>query len=340
MNIRVKRRRGQTLIASICAAVVILLLMLASFEAGNIMYKKAHVQNVADSGALEGGLWYARAMNILALSNKVLAMAFAAGIAESAAGDPEAGLDTVHEVQKMQDMIAGIGDYGLLRPFPNFAAAMVIKNGALNNSMSIPVFNSMDCDPSANMPSFNVRRRYADQELKKALNIRDDDADKFYYTSGSGERVYVDKQYVTIDTRIKNRGDVSEQIMTKNNPLYGTKFLKREMAPDKGAVPLDIVEVSPEHSVLVFTSSKDTGQLLKTSFLKDDGGNEIKPALLTAFSYVAVSGGKLDILDIDGAAYSPKISRVKLPCLDSIAGGGTAGLQKMIGAIGNDLILH
>ncbi len=218
---------------------------------------------------------------------------------------------------------------------------MVLKNGALNSSVSIPVFNTMECDYTVNLPSFNVKRRYADQELKKALNIKDDNADKFYYTSGSGEKVYVDKQYVSIDTRIKNRGSVQEQIMTKNNPLYGTKFLKREKAPDKGAVPLDIVEASPVHSMLVLTSTKETGQMLKSGFLTSGNGGEIAPALLTAFSYVEISGGKLDILEVDGAAYCAEISRVKLPCLDSIPGLEGAGvLQKVFGAIGGGIILH
>jgi hypothetical protein len=342
MKMRMKNKKGQVLIIWLCAVVVVMLLIIMAVETGNLMYKKARIQNIADSGALEGGLWYARAMNIIALSNKVLAIAFGVGVVETVVGAPEAGIDTVHEVQNMQDMIAGTGSFSVVRPLPLFAEAMVLKNGALNGAVSIAVFNSQECDIGANLPSFNVKRRYADQALKDALDLKDD-SDKFYYTSGSGEKVYVDKKYVTIDTRIKNRNGTAEQVMTKNDPVYGTKFLKREKSPDKGAVPLDIVESSAEHSVLVFSGLNDRGQLLKTFFLRDNNGGEIQPAMISAISYVEIGGGKLDIQELDGAGYAAKISRIKLPCLDAIPGlGDNAGgpVGNILNTIGGGVLLH
>src|ERR1017187_1671741 len=137
----IKGEKGQVLVISIAVIFLIFIFVIAAVEIGNLMYEKTHVQSIADSGAMEGGLWYARGMNILALSNKVLAITGVAAVVAALFGAEEGGRKAIDMVQKAQDMIAGTGEMANtgIKPMPFFCAAAVFLNGSDNKVMSIPL---------------------------------------------------------------------------------------------------------------------------------------------------------------------------------------------------------
>ena len=109
--------------------------------------------------------------------------------------------------------------------------------------------------------------------------------------------------------------------MTKNDPIHGNKFLSKEKgkANNQGTIPLDIVESSNEHSVLVisYKNSEQLNQISGFKFLTNVKGDEIRPAFLMSYSFVRITGGTLDILAMDGANYEPKIEHIELPKIES-----------------------
>ncbi|MEI7542421.1 MAG: pilus assembly protein TadG-related protein [bacterium] len=310
----VKGKKGQVLVISIAVIFIIFIFIITSVEIGNLMYEKTHIQNIADSGALEGGLWYARGMNMLALSNKVLVVTGVAAVIATLLGDPNSGKNAIELVQKAQDLMAGTGEMDKtgIKTMPLFGAMAVILNGKDNKAYSIPISNLADIKTGKGLPSFNVRRRYVDNMFEQGKE------DKYYYKKKStNEKIYVDKNNVQIDLRINNKS----KVMTKNDPIHGNKFLSKEKgkANNQGTIPLDIVESSNEHSVLVisYKNSEQLNQISGFKFLTNVKGDEIRPAFLMSYSFVRITGGTLDILAMDGANYEPKIEHIELPKIES-----------------------
>ena len=348
-----KSKKGQVLVISLAVIFLIFVFVIAAVETGNLMYEKAHMQNIADSGAMEGGMWYARGMNILALSNKVLAVTGVAAVVASLFGAYDAGKKAVEFVQKAQDVLAGTGtmEKSGIKAMPFFCAAAVLLNGKDNKVLSIPLHNLEDYETGRWMPSFNVKRRYADSSGNTG------DEDKYYYRKKStGEKVYVEKESVVTDVSIRNK----HKKRTLNHPVHGNRFLSVEKGSNKedGTVPLDIVESSQEHSVLVVScrEKKNIKQITSSGLLKDDKGEEIRPDFLLGFSFVRVSGGSLDILELDGANYEPFLEHIQFPVLKQTDGlaeaaGGAADnadepgqmveyLNSAIDILNGGLILH
>lgn len=348
-----KGQKGQVLVISIAVIFLIFIFVIVAIEAGNLMYEKTHMQNIADSGAMEGGMWYSRGMNILALSNKVLAITGVAAVVAALFGAPEGGRKAVELVQKAQDLMAGTGSMEKtgIKAMPYLCAGAVLLNGSDNGVFSVPLHNLADFDTGRWLPSFNVKRRYADKAGKT-----DDDADKYYYNKrDTGEKVYVEKESVFTDTRIKNR----HQKRTMNHPVHGNRFLSVERGAvcKEGRVPLDIVESSEEHSILVVSIKDKVRQLTGTKLLRNDKDEEINPPVLFGYSFVRIYGGKLDILELDGANYEPFLEHTVMPSITdteglSEAAGSAAGsaetdlgqmagyLNSAIDILNKGIILH
>jgi hypothetical protein len=305
---KISRQNGQALVISVVVICIVLLLTVAAIESGNLLYEKIHTQNIADSGAVEGGLWYARSMNMLSLSNGILAITGVVAIASIFVGAGGEGYNLIRGVQISQDAIAGTGDFEQVKPMPFFSAAAVLLNGSDNKSLSVPVYNLATLEAGKGLPSFNVKRRFFDDIFKK-----DDDADKYYYMS-KGEKIYVDKESVVHDSNIKNRNSAKAQVMTKNDPVHGTKFLRvEENVQSQGLVPIDIIESSSEHTLLVLVFRNNIKQILGTGFLKDKNNDEIKPLALISSAFVRIKGGKLGIFEINGANYEASLEHIQLP---------------------------
>lgn len=322
-----RKKNGQVLVISIAVIFILFIFVIAAIEIGNLMYEKTHMQNIADSGAMEGGMWYARGMNILALSNKVLAVTGVAAVIATLLGAPGAGKDALEFVQRAQDLIAGTGDMEKagIKPMPLFCAGAVLLNGSDNKALSIPLCNLKDYNTGKWLPSFNVKRRYINDIGDPGKSGQDGDNgasnkdnDKYYYTpKGTDEKVYVDNKYVRINQKLKNKS----KAMTIDDPIHGYKLLRKEEAKpkDAGVIPLDIIESSGEHSMLV-VSIKNSGQLkliTGVKFLKNDSGDDIKPEFLISTSFVRIAGGKLDIWALDGANYEPHMEHIQFPKIEA-----------------------
>ena len=85
MKRNITGNKGQILVPAILAVVALFMAVILTVETGNVVFEKIKAQNAADSAAVEAGLWYARSLNIVSISNKILAVsALAATICEIA----------------------------------------------------------------------------------------------------------------------------------------------------------------------------------------------------------------------------------------------------------------
>ncbi|MCX8093023.1 MAG: Tad domain-containing protein [Candidatus Goldbacteria bacterium] len=315
-----KNIKSQVLVISIFAFVLIFIFAYMVIEVGNLIYLKIHLQNIADSAAMEGGTWYARALNIVSLSNKVLFLVAAGGLVSvflTLGVTAPAVKEAIAFTQKVQDVFAGTGDFEKIRIVPALNAAAVIINGQRNeNTLCIPIFNVNDFDLTDPLPSFNLKRR----TFTDFLSFEDNQANnKYYYRKKStGERVYVDEK----DTRKNKIGWTIEKKtgkrLIKEKSITLPDELNEKLKNIKGFIenidlPFDIVEIG-EHTILVVAIKRDIKQLLNTKFfLKNNNSQQIVPGFFIATSMVKIDGGKMDIWELDGASYTPKLQHVILP---------------------------
>jgi hypothetical protein len=296
--------RGQILVPSILAVVALFMTVILMLEVSNVMIEKIKAQNAADSAAVEAGLWYARSLNIVSVSNKILAVsAIAASVCEILG--LKGAMKAVEMVQKVQDAFAGTGDFEKLpfEPVPGLLCAAVVRNGINNGAAAFPVFN-IDSSEKALLPSFNLKRRYATELLMPEKDI----PGKYSYKRKSdGKRIYVDKKDVRWDENL-NHGKGGN--ITKKGRGLPSRILKEE----KGLIPLDIIEKDKEHTVLVVLFMEKKGFIFRNGFFKQKEGALKK--YFTATSMARVSGGNMDILDINAANYESKLTPVKLPQID------------------------
>lgn len=68
---KVKGKKGQVLVIVLGLVFVLYALSLFIIETGRFVTAKMHLQNTADSVAMESGIWYARSLNMASLINKV-----------------------------------------------------------------------------------------------------------------------------------------------------------------------------------------------------------------------------------------------------------------------------
>jgi len=299
MKKMIPKNKGQILLPAILAVVALFMAVILTVETGNVIFEKIKTQNAADSAAVEAGLWYARSLNIVSISNKILAVsAVAATICEIAG--LKGAMKTIDAVQKVQDAFAGTGDFEKLpiKPAPLLLSAAVIKNGINNGSACIPVFN-VNNDSNNYLPSFNLERRYASELL---VPDKDVPGKYSYKRKSDGRKIYVDKDDVRWDENL-SRGKGGH--ITKKGYGGPSRILKEE----KGLIPLDIKETSAEHTVLVIACREKSGLFLNNRFFKN---NNIKKYYI-AMSTTCVSGGSMDILDINGASYQASLVPVKIP---------------------------
>jgi len=96
-------------------------------------------------------------------------------------------------------------------------------------------------------------------------------------------------------------------------------------------IPFDIIETG-EHTILVIALKKDIKQILGSKFfVKKNSSEAILPKILISTSMVKIDGGKMDFWELDGASYTPKLSRIVLPQLniaDTDAVDGFADLSQ------------
>lgn len=352
----IRGQRGQVLVLSVAALLCISMFMVFLVETGNLFFQKVKAQNTADSGAMEGGLWYARALNVVSLTNKVLVVAAAASLASMVL---TFGLATVSAEKimstlvKAQDVFSGLGDGPGGKVMPVLCMLMVSKNGLQNDAMSIGIFNAEDITEIKDVfPDFNLKRRtMADVFSPENFEGR------YYYDPASGEpRVYVDKEEVEEWREGKYRLKKNKKFVAKEKGLFEflpgdlSKKIKKDAEKDadglagfimKGLdgllreIPLDVVEDGP-HSILVMTYRDKIERLTSAGFLKDKSGNQLKPTGTISLAMVRIDGGSMDFWNLDGANYTPKLTKITLPEV-KILGEGAEELGAMADDFGRML---
>ncbi len=329
MRKRFKGKKSQVLVISIFVFVLLFIFAFMIIEVGNLIYLKIHLQNIADSAAMEGGTWYARALNIVTLSNKVLFLVAAGGLATmflTLGATTPAVKEAIEITQKIQDVFAGTGSFKNIRIVPALNAAAVIINGQRNeNTLCIPIFNVEDFDLKDPLPSFNLKRR----TLTDFLDSFDDKKDnKYYYRKKStGEKVYVDEK----DTRKNKIGWIIEKKtgkrLIKENKINLPSELNDMLGKMKEFlkdidIPFDIVETG-DHTILVVALQKDIKQITGSRFfIRKKSSQPVVPDVLIATAMVEIDGGKMDFWELDGASYTPKLRHIILPQIKITDGDG------------------
>ena len=295
------------------SAALLIIFLMAVVSAGVIMktgkffFRKAHLQNVADAAALDGGLWYARCLNILSLSNKLQAAAAAATAVSLLTGNPALlRLNTV--IADIQDFIIGDGKYGRISRYaaPALICGMAVKNALKNDCVCLPFMNVKGQKSFLSAASVNVKR-YC---IEKISNRK---VEYYFINHDYGRKMSVEKTRVHFNKRAKRW-----QISYGRNKGY---FVTREVSYEKNSGKCKgrmLLEDAGEHTLL-------------TAVFYKSGKNKEN---LSALSMVAISGGSMDILDLDAAGYEPNFERVILPT------GGIPGIGGVIQKIGGKLIVH
>jgi hypothetical protein len=352
-----KKKRGQVLVVAVTAMFVLFVFAVAVVEFGGYIYEKIHMQNVADSGAMEGGLWYARALNITSLSNKILVAVTGVALIATAAS-----LGTTWPFWqqvltwyiRVQDFFSGTGDFKGFQAMPAASAAAVVINGVRNSGVvSFPMFNIENFKDKGFMPSFNLKRR----TLAEMLEPESLDSRYYYIEENSGNRVDVPSNEVKTNRAGRKYHASDGKFVIKQEFVCAggegempEKFRKglealreaKKKAPLLGnvldeitkRVPLDVVETNP-HTILVLSFKSGIQQKLGTGFFKDRSGNQIIPLVLASSALVRVDGGSMCFLDLNGADYTPHLDHILLPKIELTGGGDSsavaAGLQRYAG---------
>ncbi|HDQ26659.1 MAG TPA: hypothetical protein ENN43_07965, partial [bacterium] len=193
MKRAVRGKKGQILILALGVMAAIFIMAVVVVETGNLVYERIHLQNTADSAALEGGLWYARALNVVSLSNKGLVLT--TGVAVAAiiiTGGTTLPFweRTLNMYMKAQDFFAGTGHFKDKRLMPALTAGAVVINGQRNGCLSIPLFNVEDFGNNI-IPSYNLKRRTLVDFLEDSIETR-----YYYVEQATGRRVDVPSREV------------------------------------------------------------------------------------------------------------------------------------------------
>ncbi len=333
--------RGQILVMAIFVFVIIFIFAFLVIETGNLIYKKIHIQNACDSAALEGGIWYARILNIVAITNKILAGTYVAtflsfGILKN----------SIDMVQIIQDWIINLSPY--------FICGAVLLNGHQNKLLSIPLFNKEAGENSINnslsdfsfskitslFPDiinninienevFNKIKEFAnlnmdgDYSIIPNLNLKRQTAASIlttevrYYYKENNVKKYVDANNVSYNHKAK-RWQIINPIQTKNGPRR--YFVTREVvnkynfnADENNPLKAFIEEKGPHY---IWVGSVKTGNefLIVKNLFKDEKKKKIESnKFFITMSKVVVDGGSMDVHDLNGANYSPKFERAGLP---------------------------
>lgn len=285
-----KKRKGQILVFSIFIFIILFLFTLVIIETGNFLFNKIHLQNAADSAALEGGTWYARFLNVISVSNKVLAGAYGIGLINLSASKIATEI-----VKKIQDALL-IGGVVAINGF-------VIFNECQNGLKPIPPILNGDEDDKRKLISLNINRTQLFKDYSRNV--------KYYYKEGD-RKVYFPEEMVDYNRKAR-RWQLKYPVPTKNGPRR--YFVTREIQtvlPEKINLLDTFLEETGEHTVYVI-AYKGKDKFIVANNFKDEKNKKIEPRMLGTNSKVVVDGGSLDVFDINGAQYTPKITRAGLP---------------------------
>lgn len=339
----IRRKKAQVLVVAVTAMFVLFIIGIAIIEIGNLTYEKVHMQNIADSGAMEAGTWYARSLNMISLSNKMLVVTTGIALAATTISGGTTWLfwkDLLKGIETTQDFFAGTGEAGKAQVVPWLCWGSVILNGKRNDALSLAVFNVETFDKNK-LPSFNLKRRTLSDVIDKEQLLT-----KYYYVEeATGRKVNVPKNEVKKNRAgriyqdgtgkfvIKEQGlgddtmpeDISKMLEGISKAIEAVPLLEDAFK----ALPFDIVETGP-HTVLVGSFKDKIPQKTGTRFFLGDNKKPIEPFLMSC-ALVRMDGGSMYFWEMDGASYSPHLDKVQLPNLTSL---GSAESREILGQAG------
>jgi hypothetical protein len=306
---------------------------------------------------MEGGIWYARALNVTSLSNKILvALTGIALIATAAsAGTTWPFWKSLLEFYiNIQDFFAGTGDFKDTPVMPLLDAGAVFINGARNDkTVCLPLFNVENFMDKGFIPSFNLKRRtledfinpdsldsryyYIEESTQKRVDVPDNEVKinragrKYHSVDG---KFVIPEQPICGDGKVSMPKELSDAFKALSDAEKKHPLLKTFIKAITG-IPLDVVETNP-HTILVISFKSGEKQKLGTGFFKNDDGSEITPVGFIGSALVRIDGGSMCFLDLKGANYTPHLDHVVLPKITLKDGGNlssaVAGLQQFAGA--------
>ncbi len=299
-------QRGQALPMALGACLMVLALCLFSIKAGRLVLDRVRNRHRADITAFSAGVDYARAMNLLAYSEKALGVSYASTVIL-----PMAGGRAVKMVRGLQDSVLKAG--------PWMVEASMAHLGWENGLMVVPVWNGSGLKPGFNVVTKGPVEYIAEgiETLKeaaaklglefataKAAEIADEAItqaarsgrgrevlEELGYVRpeysrqprGGGPRVEVPEDQIEVEVHVGKDG--RREVRYKDKKTH--KYMKRTDKADS-SLPLDVDDLGG-HSILILAAS-----------LKQEPGKRMWSA-----SKIQVAGGNLDIFGSDSAEYGP-----------------------------------
>lgn len=351
---RRRRQRGASLVivlAGLLAAAVSFTLMA---RLGRLCLERERADAAADCVAMAVATDYARALNVLSVTNKIWAVA---EIAELLKKIPYIGwlfqvVPKPDNVQKIQDYLAGTGKspgWGEAR----LSLALLAEVGCFalareNNLKAVPLWNGDDKASPSPIPCLNLRRRYG-QDLAEGVKQRLKDlatgknkedgqqftdpdwrqglssakGDRYTYTRRDGQNVEVDPDKVRMETYTRKNGK-RRTVYRYQSSDGKSRFVKKE-ASGKGKA-LDLVETGPHRVTLL--GFRDLGGAAQGGFAG--------VGKLVVASRAETGGGSMEVMEFNGASYGIYLVPVNPSAKDmplerfSVPQTGVAALDQVI----------
>jgi hypothetical protein len=334
-----KGKRGQVLVFAAALMIGIFMLALLVVNFGGLIAMKIHMQNAADSAAMEGGIWYARSLNILSLSNKILAAAMIVKVGLGAGdylacsggctaatvgvGAPAClaacaahAYNTMKNepfsrmVMEGQNVFAGIEGRNILGigAMPAMTELAVVNNGAHNGIGPMPVLPVFNARKNKSIleqfaaPSFNVKRAYLSDYIDK----------------------FIEDKIPAIPDKVK--GAIRDLVKKVDVPAF--------------------IEENGKHNVLVLCIKTGVEPVAGEGFFKDQK-NEIIKTNFYGLACAEISGGSMNFWDVNGATYGARLAHVEIPPIlgdtgefEGLKKAGADRLASLQDYVNENVILH
>lgn len=321
-----KSPRGQILPMSLGIFLLLAVLVFLLVNVGRLVLERERVHHRTDVVTFSGGVDYARGLNLLSLSNKILGGG--ALVAVASLGSTSSSLSAI---QKGQDILAGTGNFELnisgtkinAGILPVYTIVALEYLGTKNKLLALPLWNQEKLSEYEKIiPNFNVARRMLGSSVmnivskgsesfsatikKQAPSIAkwlypEEDQTYSHKVGNTGTR----KTYSSEETEKINYVDQRGQTQSRYRKTQTTHdkkqpFLKKDKAKGKKFkmdIPLDLKETGPHRlTVWAFSSSENrhTGRMIRDL-----------PSMI-GVAKCEIAGGNLSMLKFEnGSTFDP-----------------------------------
>lgn len=295
------RQDGQILPLSLICLSCLALFLAMMINVGRLVLQKEDTRVRTDAVAYSAGVDYARALNLLSVSNKLLA---GSALLKTAAtlvpgiGGLAAVAPGPSDIQTAQDIVAG------LTAFPGAPILVeldAIQIGRQNGLTILLSWNESEDSKPTLLPGFNLRRRYLSELVtgmadwaKGVLEGAPGNETYTYRDKATGKTVVVGGTQVNQETYGRKSGR-RQKVYRAVNSSGRSVFVKR--TPGSKDVPWDIAETGPHNLTVHSLSDPVEGS---AGFL----GTSMKalPSLISV-AKVEVGGGGMEMFDPGAASF-------------------------------------